>query len=350
MVGMGSVDMSAILNAIRERKAEHGSDLVVLGHLYVNAEVLKTADLVGDSYGLSLEASRSAARYIVFCGVHFMAESARILCKPEQRVFIPDSRAGCPMADMVTERQFSESMEQLTASLGDPPYPVVYVNSTAEVKALVGRAGGTCCTSSNARVIVESILEQGRRVFFLPDRNLGWNVARSLDVPEERIAFAGRRGQEVSPDARIVLWPGYCPIHERFTHEDVQAARTQSPGCRVLVHPECTPEVVEASDFSGSTSQLLTEVQSARSGAVLYIGTETNFVIRAQTLEPDARVVPLRESRCRNMAKMNVENLLATLQEVGSSKPASEVMVPSEIARDARLALERMIRFVEGRK
>jgi quinolinate synthase len=337
--------------AILEAKRKLGSDLLILGHYYQNADNLAVSDVVGDSYQLSVSASRSRARFIVFCGVHFMAESARILCRPEQRVFLPDHGAGCPMAEMVNPQGFEAAMAGLREAWGEPAVPVLYVNSTAELKALAGAAGGVCCTSSNAAAIVRRLLAENRRIFFVPDENLGRNVASQLGLAVSSWPPEGD-GRNL-PEARIAVWRGYCPIHERMLPSDVEWARGRHPGCRVLVHPECTPEVVRLSDGTGSTSQLLRETEGAAAGSTLVIGTEATFVQWIASRHPELTVIPLRDSRCPNMAKITTQRLRETLERLlvsasDSSPFADEVIVPAAVRAGALDALRRMIEYTEA--
>ncbi len=356
-------DREKTIQAARTLKERLGSELLILGHYYQHADNLALADVIGDSYQLSVAASRSQARCIVFCGVHFMAESAAILARPGQRVFLPDHAAGCPLADMITPEGFGEAMEDLASLWGEAPIPVLYVNSTAELKALAGEAGGACCTSSNAAAIVARLLSERRRVLFLPDENLAWNVAASLGEPVATwqgpaLEAAGTRDSagelRALRSARIAAWRGFCPIHQCLTVEDVEKARADHPGCRVLVHPECRPEVVRLSDFTGSTSQLLQKTQKADPGSTLVIGTETTFVRWLSTRRPGVTVVPLGGSFCRNMAKITPEKLRDTLAHlVAPGQPASaadggEVIVPEAVRSGAFKALRRMIDYTEA--
>jgi quinolinate synthase len=334
---------------ITELRKKHGPGLMILGHFYERASILSHADIIGDSYKLSVEASRSTARAIVFCGVHFMAESARVLCKESQRVFIPDHEAGCPLADTITPEQFLGCFDRISAVAGEPPVPLVYVNSSAELKSLAGRRDGICCTSSNAALISRSLLREGRRIFFLPDRNLGRNVGEGLELAEEEMSIVSP-GSPVSAQARLHIWDGCCPVHERFTLEDVRKARQRFPGCRILVHPETPPPVVRRVDGTGSTSQLFEAFEKAPPGSVLVIGTEIEFVTRLGTLRRDVTVVPLAVSRCRDMGKITEEKLLRTLRSLEEPGPEGEVCVEPDLADGARKALARMIERVESAK
>lgn len=333
---------------IARLRKHHDDELLILGHFYQNEAILSQADIIGDSYKLSLEASRSTARHIVFCGVRFMAESARILCGPDQRVYIPDRTAGCPMADMIDPEQFEAAYQEISASAETPPVPLLYVNSSAEIKAMAGKRDGICCTSSNAARIARSLLEENRRIFFLPDRNLGWNLGEELGLEKPQMQII-RPGDHSVGTTKLILWDGWCPIHARFSPDDVESARLRFPGCRILVHPESPPEVVGRSDGTGSTSQLFKTFEAAPSGSVLVIGTEIEFVTRLAALRSDVTVIPLSVSRCRNMAKITEDKLLQTLMSLEENHPGNEVLVKSSVARNARLALERMIQRVEGK-
>ena len=336
-----------IADQIRELKKEQGKQLFILGHFYQSQAILQHADTIGDSYKLSVEASRNTARNIVFCGVHFMAESARILCQPSQRVFIPDHDAGCPMADMITPTQFEDSFRQIEIADGRAPTPLLYVNSSARLKAMAGERDGICCTSSNASHIARELLAEGKTIYFLPDRNLGWNVGAGLGLHGEEMERVSD-AEPANPGKKLYLWDGYCPIHQRFTLSDVAKARKRFPDCRILVHPEVPPEVVAAVDGTGSTSQLYRSFQEAPSSSILVIGTEIEFVSRLAALRNDVTVVPLAVSRCGNMAKITEPKLLAVLRSLEDPDPPGEVTVGADVAAAAGLALRRMIERVEG--
>jgi quinolinate synthase len=336
-----------IAHQIQELKKELGRDLFILGHFYQSQAILQHADIIGDSYKLSVEASRNTARSIVFCGVHFMAESARILCQPSQKVFIPDPDAGCPMADMITPAQFEASFLQIEEADGKAPIPLLYVNSSALLKAMAGERDGICCTSSNAAHIARELFAEGKTIYFLPDRNLGWNVGAELGLHEEAMGLVSG-AKPPDPGKKLYLWDGYCPIHQRFVLADVENARRRFPNCRILVHPEAPPEVVKAVDGTGSTSQLYRSFREAAAGSTLVIGTEIEFVSRLAILRDDVAVIPLAVSRCRNMAKITEPKLLTVLRSLGDTHPPSEVTVGGEVVGAAGLALRRMIERVEG--
>ncbi len=344
-----TMDSETILRSIRRIKDRYKARLHISGHYYMQPDVLTVADSIGDSYQLAKRASVEEADYLIFCAVSFMAETGRLLCRAEQRVFIPEPQAGCPLADTIGAGSFRGALKRIAQKLGQAPVPVLYVNSTARVKALAGQAGGTCCTSANAAAIVGSLMKEDRRVFFLPDRNLGRNTGRSLGLRAAEMCLLSEHGGEerLGPEVKLILWDGCCSIHERFSLQDVQAAREKYPGCRVLVHPECTPQVVEAADFSGSTSQLLRAFEQAEKGSTLVVGTEINFIRRLQELRPQVAVHPLRRSRCADMSSITPQKLFDTLTSLEKDDPFHEVFVAQEIADPAREALRRMIHRVE---
>lgn len=331
-------------------RKEYGSRLLILGHHYQRQTVLMHADARGDSLELArLAATRCEAEKIVFCGVHFMAESADILSLPEQTVYMPDTSAGCPMANMATADAMGEAWQVLNGH-GDDWLPVVYVNSSAAIKAHCGRWGGATCTSSNAAAVFNWCFESGKRIFFLPDEHLGMNTADDLGIPRKQIVIydpalpnGGLTPEEIE-NARVVVWKGFCIVHQAFSVALVETVRSKFPGCKVIVHPESPREVVQASDAHGSTAQIIRYVEQAEEGATIVVGTEHHLVERlAREQSGRVKVIALRSSVCANMARTNEENLLALLE--GFPREA-EVHVAPEIASDARLALERMLELV----
>ncbi len=332
------------LAAIKHIKAELGDDLVVLAHHYQRKEVVECGDFIGDSYVLAKEAATSSARRIVFCGVHFMAESARILAQPGQRVYMPDTRAGCPMADMADETDAMTAFQRIVEVTGRKVVPVTYVNSTADVKAFVGREGGLTCTSSNAAEAFKWARRQGDVIFFLPDEFLGVNTARRQS-DEEIVVWNphqpnGGLEDDALARAGVVLWKGYCHVHTYFTPEMVTLQRERYKGCKVVVHPECKPEVVDAADADGSTAFIVQVVKDAAPGDTIVIGTEVNLVLRLARDFPTKTVVPLSHSVCPNMYRTTVAKLRNVLE---TFDPYLEIKVAEETAADARLALERML-------
>ncbi len=329
---------------ITERKRTLGSRLSILAHHYQSDGVVRHADILGDSLELARRIDGLDAEHIVFCGVHFMAETAAILARPGQKVHIPDPGASCVMADMVPTLLAEKVITALNRD-GARIIPLTYVNSSAAVKAVCGRHGGSVCTSANAATMMRWALDQGDGVLFLPDANLGSNTARSLGIAPGRVLRLDVRGQgrfipAASPSTDLYLWPGLCAVHAKFHSEQIAAVRKDEPEALVLVHPECDPEVVALADGAGSTSYLIRAVAEAPAGSTIYVGTEWNLVNRLALRHTDRTVRPLRSCLCSNMAKITEENLARTLLGLDAAEP---VRVDENIAGPARLALERML-------
>jgi len=342
-----------VQDRIARAKKELGARLVVLGHHYQRDEVIVHADFTGDSFKLAqLAATRPQAEFIVFCGVHFMAESADILSGPHQKVILPDMNAGCTMADMAETDQVEECWEQVTALLGEDILPVTYMNSTAALKAMVGRNGGAVCTSSNARAVLDWAFRRKPRVLFFPDQHLGRNTGYRMGIPlqsmpvwdpyEER---GGLSDQDLR-DARMILWKGHCSVHNRFTPEMVDRRREQIDGVRVIVHPECRFEVAQKADAIGSTEGILKTVRESPAGSKWAVGTELNMVNRlAREVASDREVVSLDDCFCvcSTMARIDPPHLLWVLESLVAGEVVNQVKVPDGIARAARSALDRML-------
>ncbi len=340
------MSIASRIEALRKR---YGRDLVILGHHYQADEIIDHVDIVGDSLELARRIPEIEARNIVFCGVYFMAESASLLARPGQRVFLPDHSADCAMARMAKAEDVEKVLEKLTAS-GRRVLPLAYVNSSLAVKAVVGRFGGAVCTSSNARVMLEWAFRQADIVLFLPDRNLGRNTAGQLGIPAEQQVEIDAAGltldSEAAAQARLLLWPGCCPIHERLMKpEMVREFHRHFPGCRVLVHPECSPEVVELCDGSGSTAYLIKEAEKAAAEgreSALCIGTEFHLVRRLMDRYADRiNIIPLAQASCSDMEKVDAPRLLATLEQLESG--AGAVTVDEALKAPARASLMRML-------
>ncbi|MBC8447699.1 MAG: quinolinate synthase NadA [Chloroflexi bacterium] len=340
-----------LLARIAVAKEKLGPDLVILGHHYQREEVIRFADHLGDSLELSrVAAAQREARYIVFCGVDFMAETAAMLCDPSQTVLLPAMEAPCPMARMADVGDALTAWDALTARWGeDALLPITYQNSTAALKAFCGQRDGAVCTSANAQQIFRWALDQGRRILFFPDEWLGRNTALALGIPPQRIAVWDPAELDGGcPDvgeAQVMVWKGYCHIHTYFTVEHVRAVRQRYGDITVVVHPECTVEVVRAADLNGSTSFILRTVRDASPGSQWAVGTEINMVARLAQEYPDRTVVPLARSLCGAMYRTNLHNLLYTLEELLHGRFVGQVQVPAETARWANLALERMLRL-----
>ncbi len=346
-------DPDLVARATRARAAL-GDRAFILGHHYQRDEVIQFADVTGDSFKLAQEAAaRPAADYIIFCGVHFMAESADILTSDSQAVVLPDLAAGCSMADMATAEQVEQAWETLTeAGLAAGTVPVSYMNSSAAIKAFTGRHGGTICTSSNARKALEWAFEQGERVLFLPDQHLGRNTAVlelgiSLDecvVYDPRRPSGGLTAEQLR-NAKMLLWKGHCSVHGRFSLQSVREVRERIPGVNVLVHPECTHEVVNAADQVGSTEYIIRALDAAAPGSAWAIGTELNLVRRLATQHPDKTVTFLDRTvcYCSTMNRIDLPHLVWALESLAAGHLVHRITVDPRTAAEARLALDRML-------
>ncbi len=337
-----------LVDKILLKKQELGNQLIILTHHYQRKEIVALGDFVGDSFELSRKAAADRqCRHIVFCGVHFMAESAAILSQPHQIVQIPEEEAGCWMAEMADTPLVEPAFEQLESLAGKGAIvPIVYMNSDAELKAFCGTHGGIVCTSSNADKALKWAFEKAEKVLFFPDRHLGHNTGYALGLTAEQMAvwsphkpFGGNE-PEALRRARLILWDGYCLVHTRFTCEQIENSRARHPGAKVIVHPECPRELVAMADASGSTSRIEKYVKDAPAGSTIIIGTEINFIERLASEYPDKQVVELHRSLCPNMFKINLANLLDTLENLGEK---NVVRVAEDIKAEAKVALDRML-------
>ncbi len=341
-------DNKKITDKIIAIKQKLGNQLVILTHHYQRKEIIDLGDHKGDSFGLSQRAAQDKhARYIVFCGVHFMAESAAILAKNFQTVQIPDMNAGCWMADMADSFLVEKAWNDVTAIVGENRVtPLVYMNSDAFIKAHCGRNNGAVCTSSNTSKAFEWAFKQREKIFFFPDEHLGRNTGNNLKIPaQEMIVWdpekpLGGNSESDIKRATVFLWKGHCLVHTRFTTNDMTAMREKFPDAKIIVHPECTQEVVKASDAVGSTSFIVKYVDQTSKGSVVIIGTEINLIKRLAMDYPDKKIIPLKESLCPNMYKINLKNLLACLENIGKT---NIVTVDKTIKKDAFIALENML-------
>jgi quinolinate synthase len=336
-----------------------GPRVVVLGHHYQRDDVIRHADLFGDSYQLSVMASKTDAEFIVFCGVHFIAESADILGKPEQRVILPDMGAGCSMADMATIDQVEDAWEQLgdIGVLDSRVAPITYMNSSAAIKAFCGRHEGVVCTSSNAVPLFDIYLKEFDKMFFFPDQHLGRNTGAKFGIPLEKMVVwnphqeLGGNTEEELRNAKLILWRGHCSVHGRFKDWHVDKVREEVPGIKVLVHPECTREVVEKSDLNGSTSFIIKTVEESPAGSKWAIGTEVNLVSRLQSRFPDKEIHLLAPDlcMCATMYRIAPQNLAWAIENLADGVVVNEIVVDDETKHDARVALDRMISLTENR-
>ncbi|MEU4773309.1 quinolinate synthase NadA [Micromonospora sp. NPDC023644] len=335
-------------------KAELGSKVFVLGHHYQRDEVIQFADVTGDSFKLAREAAaRPDAEYIVFCGVHFMAESADILTSDAQKVILPDLAAGCSMADMAVLSQVETAWDVLTElGIAAETVPVTYMNSSADIKGFVGRNGGVVCTSSNAKRALEWAYQQGSKVFFFPDQHLGRNTAVlemgfSLDdcvLYDPHKPNGGLTPQQLR-DARMILWRGHCSVHGRFTLDSVNDVRERVPGVNVLVHPECRHEVVTAADFVGSTEYIIKAIEAAPAGSAWAVGTELNLVRRLALAHPDKQIMFLDKAvcYCSTMNRIDLPHLVWALEELVAGRLVNQITVDPDTAHHARVALDQML-------
>jgi len=338
--------MEDLVRETERVRARLGDQVAILGHHYQRDEIIRFADHTGDSLELSRKAASVEAPYIVFCGVYFMAETAAILCSPEQRVIQPVIEALCPMAEMASRKQVSAAWDALSTVWDEPIIPITYQNSNADVKAFVGERGGAVCTSSNARRILDWAFSRGGRVLFTPDEHLGTNTALEMGLSESEVGVwnpLAPASPETFSECRMVVWKGFCSVHTGFTLEDVARARAEHPGARIVVHPECPRPIVLASDASGSTSQIIDVVAKAPAGSTIVVGTECHMVDRLARQYADKEIIPLARRECGSMGLTRLEHLLFALEGLASGKAHNIVAVDPDTAAGARLALERML-------
>jgi len=336
-------------------RAELGERLVILGHHYQRDEIIKYADYRGDSFKLAqLAAAHPEADYIVFCGVHFMAESADVLSGPNQKVILPNPAAGCSMADMANIAEVEECWDTLHEVLGDEAgiIPVTYMNSAANLKAFCGKNGGIVCTSSNAPAVVDWAFQQGKRVLFFPDEHLGRNTGLKYGIKEEQMVvwnpkdpMASENAEEELENARIILWKGYCSTHMRFSSQQIAKARADYPGINVIVHPECRREVVEAADLYGSTEYIIQQIEQAPAGSQWAVATEINLVHRIAHEHPDKFIFCLDPivCPCSTMYRIHPAYIAWVLEALLEGEVINQVKVDEDIVYWARVALERML-------
>ncbi len=343
---------NALDDRIAAAKARLGRDVVILGHHYQRDEVVKFADFRGDSLKLSFQASQAEGRYIVFCGVHFMAESADILRREHQTVILPDLNAGCSMADMADIGQVEACWSELSSLLDSRKViPVTYMNSTAAIKSFTGEHGGSVCTSSNAAGVMKWAFEKGEKVLFLPDEHLGRNTGYRMGIPLEQMIvwdpyqeFGGNTPEAIR-SARIILWKGYCSVHQRFTTQQVERVRREHLGIRIIVHPECRFEVAQAADQIGSTEGIIKAIQASPAGTQWAVGTEIHLVNRLGKELKDHKVISLDPSVCvcTTMFRITPQHLLWALENLGAGNVVNRISVDERTRHHARVALDRML-------
>lgn len=343
-----------LVDRARAARKALGSSVLVLGHHYQRNEVIEFADITGDSFKLAQEAAKaSKVENIIFCGVHFMAESADILTSDNQRVILPDLAAGCSMADMATANQVTKCWDEL-ASIGvaQEVIPVTYMNSSAAIKSFTGEHGGTICTSSNAEAAMKWAFTQGSKILFLPDQHLGRNTAvLSLGLSLDDCVLwnpwkpLGGLTEEQIKKAKVILWRGHCSVHGRFSIDSVNEIRSRVPGVQILVHPECTHEVVQAADRVGSTEKIIKIVEQSPAGSKWAIGTELNLVQRISQNNPDKEIYFLDKDicYCSTMNRIDLPHLVWAMESLVSGTVVNQIRVAPEVAKYSKLALERML-------
>ncbi|MFH1277683.1 MAG: quinolinate synthase NadA [Candidatus Eisenbacteria bacterium] len=347
-----AVSLEDAVERIGEAKKQLEGKVLILGHHYQRDEVIRFADFTGDSFKLARDAANEADKpYIVFCGVHFMAESADILTSDEQAVSLPDMRAGCSMADMADVDQVMDCWDEIDSRGGGKVVPVTYMNSTAAIKAFCGDRDGIVCTSSNAMSVYRWAFERGERILFIPDEHLGRNTAHRFGIGDDEMALwdpnlpLGGLDGAVLDRARIILWKGHCSVHMHFLPEHADVMRKRFPGIRVIVHPECTAEVVSKADMVGSTEQIIRAVREGGPGSRWAVGTEHHLVGRLAAQNPDREVMSLSPfaCQCATMFRISPRHLLHVLEGLLEGRVVNRITVPPEIARPARVALDRML-------
>ncbi len=347
-----SLDDAALSERIAAAKRALGSRLVILGHHYQRDDIIQHADITGDSYKLArLGADRTDAEYLVFCGVHFMAESADILRAPHQTVILPDLNAGCSMADMAQSDDVLEAGESLVRLGLHSVTPVTYMNSTAELKAFCGERGGAVCTSSNCRGIFEWAFAQREKIFFFPDEHLGRNTAIAMGIPEAEIVVwdpakpQGGLSEEALRAARVIVWKGCCSVHTKFTLRQVHDRRAEDPAFKILVHPEVPHDVVAVADAVGSTEFIIRTLREAPAGSAWAVGTEYHLVNRLARQMPEKKIVILSKDfcLCATMYRISPQNLLWALESLVRGEVVNPIRVPETTKKWARVALDRML-------
>ncbi|MGG4408174.1 quinolinate synthase NadA [Niallia taxi] len=347
--------MTMEINELEERakavKSRLGDRLFILGHHYQKDEVFQFSDATGDSLQLAqIAAANRKAEFIVFCGVHFMAETADILTTNDQKVYLPDMRAGCSMADMADIYETNRAWNALTQTFGETIIPLTYVNSTAAIKAFVGEHGGATVTSSNAEQLVEWALTKKERLLFLPDQHLGRNTAYKLGIPLEHMAIWDPIQNDLLFEGdlekvTVILWKGHCSVHENFTTANIENIRKKHPDMKVIVHPECSREVIALSDMAGSTNFIITEIEQALPGTSFAVGTEMNLVNRMIQNHPDKHIISLNPYMCAclTMNRIDLPHLVWCLESLEDGFASNRIMVEEAIANKARLALNKML-------
>lgn len=342
-----------VIKEIHKLKKELQSKVVVLGHHYQQDDVIQFSDYTGDSLKLARDAAKLTHEYIVFCGVHFMAETADMLTSKNQKVILPDMNAGCSMADMADRAQIDIAWKNLTRATDEKIVPITYINCTAALKSFVGENGGSICTSSNAHKVIKWALNEGEKLLFFPDQHLGRNTCFDLGIPLEDMIIYNPNMQHggVTPEqiekAKVILWYGYCSVHQGFNAEQVRQIKKNDPEVTVIVHPECSFDVVQASDMNGSTAHIIETIEAAPNGSKWAVGTEINLVNRLQTQFPDKTITSLSpyQCLCTTMYRVRPRWLLETFRSIKRNDPINIIKVNDEVKENSLKALDRMLQI-----
>ncbi|MDG1990678.1 MAG: quinolinate synthase NadA [Dehalococcoidia bacterium] len=346
-----------IINRITKLKKNMGNELIILGHHYQREDIIQFADQIGDSYALSVYAANNhSTPNIVFCGVHFMAEAADILSNDEQKIILPNLEAGCSMADMANRPDVSSAWKELTNRFKDQfnIIPITYINSPATLKAFCGQNNGIVCTSSNADKVIKWAFERGDKVFFFPDQHLGRNTSHQLGINDDLISLwdwrrpdieLGGNSEEKIRKSKVILWDGFCSVHQRFTVSQIKEARSQYPRINIVVHPECNADVVKEADAVGSTAFIADYVNNAKDGSIIGVGTEVNLVSRLAKLNPQKQIFCLDSvvCPCSTMYRVHPAYLLWVIESLSNGKVVNQIKVPEKDKAFAKIALERML-------
>ena len=342
-----------VLEELNKLKNELADKVVVVGHHYQQDDVISFADYTGDSLKLARDAATLDKEYIIFCGVHFMAETADMLTTKEQKVILPDMNAGCSMADMANRIEIDRCWSNLTKATNDKIIPITYINCDAQLKDFVGAHDGSICTSSNAKKVITWALDQGEKLLFFPDQHLGRNTCFDLGIPLEdmiiynpNLQHGGVTAEQIQK-AKVILWYGYCSVHQGFNASQVEQIKTNSPDTTVIVHPECSFEVVQAADMKGSTAFIIEEIEKAPSGSKWAVGTEINLVNRLAARFPDKEIVSLSpyQCLCTTMYRVRPRWLLESFRAIKRNEPINIISVPESIKENALKALDRMLKI-----
>lgn len=340
-----------VLVELKKIKEELKDKVIVLGHHYQQDDVISFADITGDSLQLAREAAALDKPYIIFCGVHFMAETTDMLTKPEQKVILPDLRAGCSMADMAKRSEIDKAWAFMTSATTEKIIPVTYINCAATLKAFVGDNDGSICTSSNAEKIIRWALGKGEKLLFFPDQHLGRNTCFKMGIPlSDMVVYnpnmlnGGLTAQQIK-NAKVILWYGYCSVHQGFTVEQIKSIKAKDPAYTVIVHPECNFEVTSAADDNGSTSYIIDKISKAPAGSKFAVGTEINLVNRLAKQFSDKTIVSLSpyQCLCTTMYRVRPRWLLASFRAIKDNNPINIITVPEDVARSSIKALNRML-------